>query len=189
MGIFDLVLIASVLLSLVTLLLAAGLAVTGRFRVAGRVVRAWGLAVAVYLAIVMIVSLFTRPRALAIGEDACFDDWCIAVERIDRGPQRCAVGFRVSSRARRISQRERHLVVYLRDDHGQRHEAEPVAAGEAFDVLLGPGQSIHTTRTFDVPADAAVRGQLVITHEGGFPIAWFIIGEGPFHKPIEVAVR
>ena len=107
MGIFDLVLILSVLLSLVTLVTAGLIAVTGRFGLAGRIFSAWGLAAAAYLAIVLIVSLFTKPRLLQVGEDACFDDWCVAVDHVEQtgsgaAPRTYLVTFRLSSRARRV---------------------------------------------------------------------------------------
>jgi hypothetical protein len=47
-------------------------------------------------------------------------------------------------------------------------------------------ESVVATRTFTIAHDVAVSG-LVIAHEGGFPIDWFIIGAGPFRK--ETSVR
>ena len=50
-------------------------------------------------------------------------------------------------------------------------------------VQLGPQESVAVTRTFEVPTNAQELG-LVIDHEGGFPIGWFIVGyETWFHKP------
>ena len=37
---------------------------------------------AIYLCVVIAVSLSTPRREIAMGEDRCFDDWCIAVESI-----------------------------------------------------------------------------------------------------------
>jgi hypothetical protein len=145
-----------------------------------------------YLAIVLVASLFTRPRDLALGEDACFDDWCIAVERIERAPVATTPGylitFRLSSRARRVSQRERHLAIYLMDERGQRYEPRVQDSDQPFDVLLSPGQVLRTSREFNAPP-ADLGRHLVITHEGGFPIGWFIIGQGPFTKGIQLLVR
>ena len=42
-------------------------------------------------------------------------------------------------------------------------------------------------RNFFVPS-AAKGVRIVITHEGGFPITWFIIGEGPLQKLPVVAI-
>jgi hypothetical protein len=192
MGIFDLVLILSVLLSFVTLLAVGVIAATGRVRLAARMLGVWGLCVAFYLTIVVIVSIFTKPRDLAIGEDACFDDWCIAVDHVEHaptsGPRTYIVTFRLSSRARRVSQREHNLIAYLRDADGRRYEAGPASNELPFDTLLTPGQTLQTTRVYGLPPGTE-QPQLVIKHEGGFPIGWFIIGEGPFAKGIQVAMR
>jgi hypothetical protein len=191
MSIFDLVLIASVLLSVATLSSASAIAATGHFALAWRVLRGWILCATAYLGVVVIVSLFTRPRLLAYGEDQCFDDWCIAVERVERmqsaAARTYAVTFRLSSRARRVSQRERNVVAYLRDADGRRYDPDS-ADGEPFAVLLEPGQSVRTMRFYDLPPGAEPP-RLVIAHEGGFPIGWFIIGEGPFAKGTLVAMQ
>jgi hypothetical protein len=190
-GIFDLVLIASVLLSLVTVLAAAGCCLAGRFRLAARLLGAWLAYAAIYLIVVMAASLLTKPRQLAIGEHTCFDDWCIAVERIES--ERLGVGatyriaFQISSRAKRRPQRERNLAVYLQDTNGLRYDARDPAGEPAFNVMLPPGETVHTTREFDVPVPDA-QPHLVITHEGGFPIGWFIIGQGPFFQGIQLAL-
>ena len=56
-------------------------------------------------------------------------------------------------------------------------------AAVAFDTILQPGVSISAMRRFDVPRDTPNLG-LIYTHEGGFPIGWFIITEGGwFQKP------
>lgn len=191
MGIFDLVLIASVLLSLATLLTAAGFAVMRRFRAAGWLLAGWGLYVAAYLAVVVVVSLLARPREIVSGENVCFDDWCIAVEGIERGTTTTSspyrIAFQLASRARRRSQRERNLTVFLLDSRGQRYDARVPDGEPPFDTLLSPGETVRTSREFDGPTPASpVR--LVITHEGGFPIGWFIIGQGPFSHGIQLPI-
>ena len=64
---------------------------------------------------------------------------------------------------------------------GSRYEPSPRAADVPLSVQLGPGQSVAAERVFKVPLDVSEPG-LVIAHEGGFPIGWFIIGQGPFRK-------
>ncbi len=50
-------------------------------------------------------------------------------------------------------------------------------------TLLRPGESALAKRRFQLPPDAR-GGGLIYTHEGGFPIGWFIIGENHwFHGP------
>jgi hypothetical protein len=82
--------------------------------------------------------------------------------------------LRLASRARRISQRELNLAIYLTDRDNRRYEATPQPSDVRFSTLLGPGESVELTRLFVVPAPARDLS-LVITHEGGFPIGWLII--------------
>src|SRR5262249_3187114 len=110
-------------------------------------------------------------RSVALGADRCSDDWCIAADsshRNDDGVRTIyTVSLRVSSRARRIAQRERFVVAYLRDARGWRYDALPDPQAAPFDTLLQPGEAIRTVRRFVVPASATSVG-LVIGREGGF---------------------
>jgi len=74
-------------------------------------------------------------------------------------------------------------VVYLTDHRSRRYDPIPDTSDVPLNVLLGPQESVAATRVFNVPADAREIG-LVLAHEGGFPIGWFIIGyETWFRKP------
>jgi len=139
------------------------------------------------MGVVVLTSLFWPRRVLNLRDPQCSDDWCISVENVNRTLTRpnisCTVTLRLSSRARRISQRENGVVVYLTDSSGQRYDPAPDPSAVPFNVTLQPQQSIATTRVFEVPAEAREVG-LVITREGGFPIGWFIVGyETWFGKP------
>jgi hypothetical protein len=87
----------------------------------------------------------------------------------------------LSSRARGRAQRENDLVVYVTDARGRRFDPLPDSTAPPFNTLLQPQESVVTPRSFRVPGDVRTPA-LVITHEGGFPIGWLILGEGPFHK-------
>jgi hypothetical protein len=187
MGIFDLLFIVLFLATVVTLVTAAFCAVRGLGARAVAILRRLGICAAVYLGIVVLTSVFWPRTVLQVGERQCFDDWCIAVANVDRQAAGEHVAYRVtlrlSSTARRISQRENDLAVYLTDDRGRRYDPAPQNADVPLNVQLGPQQSVSATRVFEVPADAHEPG-LVIAHEGGFPIGWFIIGyETWLHKP------
>lgn len=162
----------------------------GEHRRCAVLVRGCATGAALYFGVVVAVSLVLPGRVLRVGEPLCFDDWCITVEGAAReasqAEARVVVSLRFSSRARRTMQRERNLFVYLRDDRGLRHDPVAEAAVIPTDILLEPLQSVTTTRSFRLPRDAAVQG-LAIAHEGGFPIGWFVLGEGPFRK--ETLVR
>jgi len=187
MTLFDLLFIVAFLAALVTLLCAAVWGLRGRGARALAILRKLGICAAAYLATVAVTSVFWPRTVLQIGDPRCFDDWCIAVDRAGRQPgaggDSYLVALRLSSTARRISQREKDLVVYLSDDSGGRYDPAPDPSAVPFNVQLGPQESVAATRTFHVPAGAGPLG-LVIAHQGGFPIGWFIIGyETWFHKP------
>ncbi len=184
---FDLLFIALFLTSVITLSIAALSAIRGRGARALRILCIFGICAAAYVGIVAVTSLFWPQRVLKIGDPDCFDDWCISVENVNRTPEHGNVTYtlalRLSSRAGRISQRENGVVVYLADSRGRRYDPVPDQSATPFNVLLPPQESIATTRTFRVTDNAQGLG-LVITHEGGFPIGWFIIGyETWFRKP------
>jgi len=149
--------------------------------------RTWAFCAAVYFAIVIGASLFWPRTELRLGQPRCFDDWCIAVEKASRQEAQGGVSYRVtlrlSSTALRVTQRENNVVVYLGDQRGRRYDPAPDLSAVAMNVQLAPQETVLTTRSFRVPADARELG-LVIDHEGGFPIGWFIVGyETWFHKP------
>jgi hypothetical protein len=184
MSIFDLLFIVLFLASVVTLLTAAVLALRGQRSRAVRTLRNFAICFAIYMAVVFAVALATPRRVYAVGEDRCFDDWCIAVEAADRAPAPegilYTVALRLSSHAGRVSQREKGVRVYLTDDRGRRFDPIPDPAATPFDVLLAPGQAVRAKRAFLVPPDAHDVG-LALSHEGP---GWLIIGDdgNPLHK-------
>ena len=187
MAIFELVFIFLFFASVITLITSAVIAFVGRSRTALRILRIYAVCLGTYLAICLLSALLTPRGVFNIGDPQCYDDWCIALDIVDKTPGSTTVAYRatirVFSRARRVTQRENGLAVYLEDDRGNRYPPLPDASATPFSVLLQPGESVTTTRTFNVPVGAQVAG-FVATHEGGFPIGWFIIGEGGslFHK-------
>jgi len=187
MSIFDLLFIAVFLATAATLLSVAFLAIRGRGARALAILRRLCICAGAYFGIVAITSIFLPRIAMQVGERRCFDDWCIAVENASRQPAgghvAYSVTFRLSSTARRVSQRENSLAVYMTDDRGRRYDPAPNKPDVPFNVQLGPQESVTATRVFEVPGDAHDLG-VVISHEGGFPIGWFIIGyETWFRKP------
>jgi hypothetical protein len=184
---FDLLFIVIFLATVATLLSAAFLAIRGQGARALVLLLRYCICAGAYLGVVVLTSVFWPRSVLQVGDPRCFDDWCIAVENASRQPAGDGVSYmvtlRLSSRARRVSQRENGVVVYLADTRGRRYDPAPDKSAVPFNILLGPQESIPATRVFEVPADAHEPG-LVIAHEGGFPIGWFIVGyETWFHRP------
>lgn len=176
---FDLLFLVLTFSAATSLLAAACWATDGQRDRARRItlrVLTWA---AIYIVVVASVSLVLPRGVLGPGEPLCFDDWCISVVRCGRTPLgaevRYSVDLRLSSRARRVPQRETNVAVYLTDTRGWRYDPVAGSGLPRFDVLLQPGEAVITRRTFTLPGGTAVAG-LAVTHEGGFPIGWLIIG-------------
>lgn len=184
---FDLLFIVLFLAAVSTLMVAAWLALRGQFGRARRILLRLLGGAAAYMGVVIAVSLILPRRVVMVGDPQCFDDWCVSIAGFKRAPEGARVAYtvdlRLFSRARRVSQREKNLAVYLTDDRGRRYDPVDDKSAAPFNVLLQPEESVVVSRSFLVPADAAGVG-VVITHEGGFPIGWFIIGYDTwFRKP------
>jgi len=185
--IFELLFILIVLSSVIALVTAAVQAARGRSRKALRILGVVAASLAVYFTICCLSTVFTPRRVLTIGEPQCFDDWCIELS----GATRTAAGsivtyqtsIRIFNRARGVAQRENGIAFYLEDDQGHRYAPIQNSADIPTNALLQHGESITLTRGFQIPSNTYLVG-FVATHEGGFPIQWFIIGEGQslFHK-------
>jgi hypothetical protein len=193
MSVFDLLFLASCFIALITLIVAARFVLRREFERAGGTLRNLAVSVGAYFAVVIIVSLISPRRVFKPGASQCFDDWCIGVDGFRRAPGARGVAYsvdlRLSSRARRVAQREKNVSVYLTDDHRSRYDSIATSSGSPFDVLLQPEESVIVNRSFLVPAQAKSVG-LVIAHEGGFPIGWFIIGYDTwFRQPAVVPLH
>jgi hypothetical protein len=175
MTIPDLLFLGLVAASAATLLTALVLALGGNRSRAGAIVKTWGIGFAAYMAVVVVASILLPRRVAQMGEALCSDDWCLAVVGAGRVAEGYRIGFRIESRARRVTQRERGVSVYLTDAGGRRFEPRRSAGEPPFDVTIGPGERIETRRVFDVPEGVRPVG-IVIRRESGFPIGWFIIG-------------
>ena len=196
MTIFDVLFLGSALAAVVTLGVALVTALRGRRSHAGAILKRWGASVAAYEALVLIVAGASPQRVLRVGDPWCFDDWCLTVEQVAKTamPPQVAyhVSLRISSRARRVTQRAKGAWIYLIDGQGHRYEPEPDASAVPLDVLLQPGESVTTSRVFRVPAKARALG-LITCHGGPYCIfpGPLIIGAGGciFNKPDMVRIE
>jgi len=189
----DLLFLVLFLTTVLTLLTAGWFLLRRQAARAGRILRRLLVGVVCYFAIVVGASLLLPRRVIAVGTPECFDDWCIAISAFERhaeaGQVTYKVNLRLSCRARRVAQREKNIAVYLTDHRGKRYDPIADPAAGAFDVLLQPQESVTVSRSFSVPTGATISGA-VVTHEGGFPIGWFIIGyDSWFRKPAVTPLR
>lgn len=183
MTLFDLLFILLFLTALFVLVSCLVSAVRGQRAQAGRRLRTLALTTLAYMAIVAAVSLVLPRATVAVGENQCSDDWCIAVDDARQlSDSSAVVTLRLSSRARRVTQRERFVVVYLRDSRGRRFNPDPAPDQPPFDVALAPGASVLTKRLFRVPRNTRGLG-VIVTREGDVPFPrCCIIGTGILHK-------
>jgi len=193
--IFDLIFLLALLTSVVTLVLAAIAGIRGRRTQSLRILRTWGIGALVYCACALAVALFAPQRVIAIGDPWCFDDWCLTVEGVKSAPADGAVSYRadlrISSVARRVSQRALGAWIYLIDDAGHRYAPDSDPSAIPLDVRLGPGESVTTSRTFRVPAGVPHLG-LITGHGGPYcRMDVLIIGSGGclFNKPAMIRIQ
>jgi hypothetical protein len=193
MSIFEPLLLLLAVVALVMLGSAARSMVAGKRDRAVGVLKRLGIGAGIYFTIVVAVSLLSARRVYHLGDTQCFDDWCITVLSAHRSETAPAspleVSIRLSNRAKRVPMGETGTVVYLTDAQGRRYDPLPDPAEVRLDTKLQPGESVIATRRFDVPKNAQGLG-LVYTHEGGFPIQWFVISEGGwFQQPPIVSLN
>lgn len=195
MTIFDLIFLAAVLTSVITLVAAAVCALRGRGKKSLKLLRNYGLSVVVYFLVALAVDFFRPQRVIDASEPFCLDDWCLQVENVKHTSNRSSDSYhldlRVFSTARRVSQRAKGAWIYLIDEHGRRYSPESDPSAIPLDVQLGPQQSLTTSRVFMVPADVHKLG-LITGHGGPYcGMGILIIGEGGclFDKPTMIRIQ
>jgi hypothetical protein len=185
MTIFDLLFLASFLVSVVALIAAAYAAIRGRDSRAFSILAIWLACAVLYLAASVAVAYVAPQRMIAAGDPWCFDDWCLTVENVKRTDNIYTVKLRISSEAKRVTQRASGAWIYLRDENDRHYDPTPGPAQVPLDVLLQPGESVAAQRSFRVPANIHELG--LVTGHGGPPcglMSLVIIGSGGclFHK-------
>jgi hypothetical protein len=136
--IFDLAFIALFLVSIGTLAFAAISAILGQRARAIVILKGFAICTAIYCGIVILVSLGAPRRVLSPSEPLCFNDWCITVESAERTASQSEASYvirlRLSSRARRATQRENGVVVYLTNANGTRYDPVPDTSAAPLNV-------------------------------------------------------
>ena len=196
--IFTLLTVLCVVASLITFAVAAYRAIRGRRAAAVKILIVWSIAAVVYVIVSASVSFFKPRRVIEQGRNWCFDDWCIAVERVtrassDRGHTVYTTDVRVFNSAR-SSEGVKGFWVYLRDDNDRRYEPLPGSWTEAVSSRVGPGEFARTSIAFVVPDGVGALG-LVTGHGGGTPCglipSLLEIGQGAclFHRPNMIRIQ
>jgi hypothetical protein len=178
---FDLFFISGALLSVIVWIRLLLLMFRGRRSDAGALLTYWTMSAVAYLAIVVVTSLLTPRRWIALHDEQCFDEWCVSVLDARRMNSDYQVTLRVASHSRRRPQRAADADVRLVDTTRNSYSPEPTVA-RSLQSVLQPGESFDTVRLFGLPSDKQALGLDVI--HGAWP-EWFIIGDrgSLLHKP------
>jgi hypothetical protein len=186
MTIFDLAFLLLLFTAIAALVAAVVSAFQGRRQRALTILRNVAFCAVGYVGIVYVVTTFSKQVVHSLGDPQCNDDWCIAVEgvqRIQKDPDtNYEVTLRIFSRARRRAQRENIATdVYLVDSDWNRYD--PILDGSEvpLNTLLQPGESVTTRRRFELPRDVQAIG-LKVAHRTGIPICLIIAECEAFHK-------
>jgi len=170
---FDLVFISAALASVVVWVRLLLLMFRGRRSDAGALLTYWAMSGAAYLAIVVVTSLLTPRRWIALHDEQCFDEWCVSVLDAHRVNADYQVTLRVASHSRRRPQRAADADVRLVDTAKNAYRPEPTVA-RSLQSVLQPGESFVTVRVFGLPSEKQALGLDVI--HGAWP-EWFIIAD------------
>jgi hypothetical protein len=143
-------LVAVLMGTLGSLVLALGFFSDGQRAEAWRVLKVWGVCAGVYVAGLSIVIIRTRPPLMKLGTPYCDDDLCMTVLAVQKEParfvRRYSLNVRLTSRANHGLRGLNEVLVYLDDGHfGSRSTSDHPLA---FKTPLQPGQSMETWLNF-----------------------------------------
>lgn len=206
MNAFDLLAIVSFLLTVGALVRIGYFLVRKRTASASKTAARIAAFLAIYAAILVVVSLISPRKVLAVGQVRCFDEWCITVTEASRQPSIgevratgifYVVTVRVSSRSRGRRQRETNVCTHLTDSSGRRFDVSSAGqnalqraglAGEPLTSFVDPGGSFEGRLAYDVPQDASDVG-FVKTGCGWLPNPIISDPDSFLHRPTVVRLR
>jgi hypothetical protein len=151
----------------------------------------------VYLAVLLAVSLSTRPRAIPPGQPQCMGELCFTVTGSQampgyltrNGERVLRVSIEISNRSAKKRLAEKTLQAYLVDSQNRSWYQLPGLQGIPLTTAVAPGGSIVSMPVFKVPADSAGL-QLIFTRGRGLPYA-LMMGDRDslLHPPVFVALE
>src|SRR5580704_10107677 len=182
--VFFFVMVGSVLMFVVALIALAG----RKFRLAGKIFAWWSAFAVAYTALTITVSLLLPQKIVNPGQSYCVDSWCIGVQNVTRAALGQNVAYkadvRIFSDLNTGTTSAKGASLYLADERGRRFPLVPDPSVTPFDTELMPKQSLNTSLTFLVAADAR---ELFLRGDGppGLWMAKFFIGDDSalLHRP------
>ncbi len=148
---------------------------------------------AVYLLVLVAVSVRQQGEQMTIGQEQCFGEMCFAVTGADeiegflaRGQERARLirlKVRVTNRGRGRPQSESLVRASLVDGQGRKWEEVRGLSGVRLTTMVAAGNSVMSEPVFRVSKDATQLG-LVLTH-GRWQPGVLVIGDSDswMHRP------
>ena len=138
---------------------------------------------ATYLAVLVAVSLRQPQKTVAIGQNQCYGEMCVAVTGVEEVPgfldhdgnRLVRVSIRITNHARGHTESEKLIQAYLVDAQGRRWEESRGISGVPLTARIAAGDSVVSEPVFKVAKDATGLG-LVFTHGWRQPGA-LVIGD------------
>ena len=186
--VFFFVMVGSALTLVVLLMCLAG----REFRFASKILGWWSAFALAYTALTIALSLLLPQKVVNPGQSYCVDSWCIGVQNVTKTPLNQNIVYkadvRIFSDLNSGTTSAKGAWLYLVDERGRRFPVLPDPSAIPFDTELSPHQSVDTTLTFQVAADAK---QLTLMGDG--PTLWitkFFIGDDSawLHRPTLIRV-
>ncbi|RSL17954.1 hypothetical protein EDE15_3506 [Edaphobacter aggregans] len=126
---------------------------------------------ATYLVVLLAFSLLQPQKAVAMGQDQCFDEMCFAVTGVEEvpgflihdGSRLIRVSVRITNHARGRTESEKLIRAYLLDAQGRRWNESRGISGVPLTARLAAGDSVVSEPVFKVARDATGL-RLVFTH-------------------------
>jgi hypothetical protein len=136
----------------VLVLTSARMLAFGNFRRMARTLRALVGLVAMYVVVLIAVSLLTPQKIGSAGQAYCMDIWCIGIEKVSPMPARNEIAYKVDVRifsdASTMKTSGKGFSLFLVDERGRRFPMVKDPSVIPFDLSLDPGQSVNTSLTF-----------------------------------------
>ena len=123
-------------------LTSVGMLAQGKFRQGAKALRALAGLVAVYVVVVMAVSLLTPQKIGSAGQAYCMDIWCIGIEKVSPIPARNQIAYKVDVRifsdAETVKTSGKGFSLFLVDERGRRFPMVKDPSVIPFDLSLDP---------------------------------------------------
>lgn len=127
----------------------------------------WVVAVwVVYMTILLWTSVTTPQKAVALGQDRCFDEMCFAVTGVQElpgyliqdGSKLIRVSVRISNHDKEKMRNEGKVQAYLIDKQGRKWAESTAVSGVPLTAKVAAGDSVMSQPVFKVSGNATGLG-------------------------------